>query len=63
VSVFSYVSRGLVTGQYPVKESYQMSKNTILKPIKRRGLGLLSAVLPVKGRKNKIYITHPYFHI
>jgi len=44
-----HVCSGLVTGQYPVKMSYQMSKTKNPEPEKRRDLALLSHV-PEKRR-------------
>jgi len=46
------VCSGLVTGQYPVKMSYQMYSTKILKPEKRRELALLSHI-PEKKRYKK----------
>ena len=48
-SVFSYVCSGLVTGQYPVKMSYQLSSTKNPEPEKRTDLALLSHV-PEKRR-------------
>jgi len=51
--VLSYACSSLVTSQYPVRMSYQMSSTKILKPEKRRDLALLSHVPEKRRNKNR----------